>query len=296
MGTNGASSNNVWKKSEDGLATGGKFANVLADIGDTPAISKDLAVPGSNQVQNYSFQYEDNNSTYKIGEPTEPNQKIDNDYAYDPSEIATEMDYNSWIYWKELLLGAQALELFPDGTRSYSHYRDGTGTDLWIDYDKAIAQDPIYKKGVLQLISDTQAAVEKFHQEGAGDSFNITGPLLRIPNGESENWQKTLGAHDAWASANVTYENGVYTMTITIHVKDRYNFNKDSYDIGSGAPDSENGRFEALGWAKPFFTYGEATRTVTWRAGDISGSTGISPNPYTDGSSGNSRNEVRREE
>ena len=93
--------------------------------------------------------------------------------------------------------------------------------------------------------------------------------MYPIPNGSTENWQKTIGAHYAWGSATISYADGVYTMVYTIHVKDRYNFNKGAYDIATGAPDDENGRFAVLGWAQPFYTYGESTVTVTWREGEI---------------------------
>ncbi|MFE9484737.1 hypothetical protein ACFYNM_39930 [Streptomyces spororaveus] len=50
---------------------------------------------------------------------------------------------------------------------------------------------------------------------------------------------------------------------IVIHAVDRWDFNRDMKDIGSGALDSENGRFAELGWAKPFPTSGTATRDVS---------------------------------
>ncbi|WP_405785915.1 hypothetical protein [Streptomyces sp. NBC_01367] len=42
-------------------------------------------------------------------------------------------------------------------------------------------------------------------------------------------------------------------------------------DIGSGAPDKENGHFAELGWAKPFLISGTATRDVSWNRGNILG-------------------------
>lgn len=64
-------------------------------------------------------------------------------------------------------------------------------------------------------------------------------------------------------------------MEFTVNIRDKYNFNPGQYDIASGAPDDENGRFEALGWAKSFYSVGSATRIVTWKAGNITSSTKI---------------------
>ena len=57
-------------------------------------------------------------------------------------------------------------------------------------------------------------------------------------------------------------------MKIKVHAEDVFNFNRGATDIGSGAKDSDNGRFSELGWAKPFATHGELERTVTWTIGD----------------------------
>jgi hypothetical protein len=100
----------------------------------------------------------------------------------------------------------------------------------------------------------------------------MTGGLVRVPNGDSENWQKTIGAHNIWGSAFIEVINGIFTMTITIHEVDRYNFNKGMFDIASGEPDDENGRFAVLGWAKSFITKGELVVTVTWKQGNIENS------------------------
>lgn len=55
-------------------------------------------------------------------------------------------------------------------------------------------------------------------------------------------------------------------MRVNISFRDMYNFNKGAQDIGSGASDDENGRFEELGWARSFETYGHINREVKWRA------------------------------
>ena len=98
-------------------------------------------------------------------------------------------------------------------------------------------------------------------------SFEIIGGLQAIPNGSSENWQKTIGAHYTYGHGTVTIDSstGMATMTVTFYMEDMYNFNPGQSDIASGTPDAVNGRFAELGWAKEFKTYGTITKTVTWQ-------------------------------
>ena len=89
----------------------------------------------------------------------------------------------------------------------------------------------------------------------------------------TENWQKALGDHKLWSSADVRVDGDRVTMTVTVHAADHYDFNRDASDIATGEPDDENGRFAELGWAKGFDTSGQTTRTVTWTLGDPPGPT-----------------------
>lgn len=139
----------------------------------------------------------------------------------------------------------------PEGAIAYNHYRSGSGKDLKVDLDKAFKEDS-YNKHFVQMIAKAQSAAENSRKANKLDEFSMTGDFFRFLNGSSENWQKVLGAFDAWGSADVSYSVGKYTMTYSIHVKDRYNFNRG-----------------ILGWAKSFISYGEATRKVIWNEGDI---------------------------
>jgi len=116
-------------------------------------------------------------------------------------------------------------------------------------------------------IARTAAAVDRMAAGGA-TSFSVTGPAhasSQYPT--TENWQKTLGAYQQWSSADVSVKGNQVTMTIKVHAEDHYNFNRGQSDIASGAPDNATGRFTELGWAKPFDTHGEITRTITWTLG-----------------------------
>lgn len=151
-----------------------------------------------------------------------------------------------------------------DGANAYLHYRNGNGTDLRIDYEKAYKEDSVIRSSIDELIKIAQEQAVSLNKCSGDTSYNIRSDLYGIPNGETENWQKTIGAHYVWVSATVKVVNGTYLMDMTIHMKDKYNFNKEMSDIASKTPDDVNGHFAVLGWAKSFFTIGELKRTVTW--------------------------------
>lgn len=45
-------------------------------------------------------------------------------------------------------------------------------------------------------------------------------------------------------------------------MEDLYNFHQGQSDIASGTPDTVNGRFAELGWAKEFKTYGSYKTSI----------------------------------
>ena len=54
---------------------------------------------------------------------------------------------------------------------------------------------------------------------------------------------------------------------MTVHARDKWNFNRGQQDTVTGLGDEVNGRFEELGWAKGFETSGSMTKTYTWKVG-----------------------------
>jgi hypothetical protein len=68
----------------------------------------------------------------------------------------------------------------------------------------------------------------------------------------AQNWQKALGGHSIWISANIFVRvTGsrlpTFTLHMTIHAEDRCNFNPGQKDIAAKIPDEENGIFEITG-------------------------------------------------
>ncbi|MEU1190093.1 hypothetical protein [Streptomyces sp. NPDC005859] len=128
-------------------------------------------------------------------------------------------------------------------------------------------------------IGRAQEWAEKLQKKNGKGEFTMTGGAVNVGGKDypkSENWQKAIGELHIWGSASVTSKGESLSMRITIHAKDRWDFNKGMDDIATGTPDSVNGRFAELGWAKPFMTSGTVTRTVTWTRGQLLGTTSVS--------------------
>jgi len=215
---------------------------------------------------------------YRLGEAKEPALSFDEDFVHDPKEKPTALDRLSWVKWGAMRTGADAftdlgLRKLEDATEAYQHYRDGTGADLPIDYEKAYSEDSVVRDAVDKEIRTAQRDAETISAATGAGEFEMTGDSVGVGSGATENWQKTIGRHIIWGSAYVRVSGDQFEMTITIHEIDRYNFNRGEKDIESGTPDDVNGRFAVLGWAKSFLTRGKVKRYVAWKRGDPGSST-----------------------
>ncbi|MDR1774936.1 MAG: DNRLRE domain-containing protein [Actinomycetes bacterium] len=205
---------------------------------------------------------------YGSGKGREPKYTFDNDFPFgSKAGEATASDYASWVIWGAKLAAAEAAGSLPDATNMYRHFRDATGTRRFVDYYRANDEDTYYWKKNQELIRIAQKKAESFAKKKAKKkkNFQMYSSLYKIANGNNENWQKTIGAHKVWASCYVSRYKKNFTMTITIAFRDMYNFNRGQQDLASNAPDDANGRFEELGWARSFETYGQMTKNVSWK-------------------------------
>ncbi|MCL6592119.1 MAG: RHS repeat-associated core domain-containing protein, partial [Firmicutes bacterium] len=223
---------------------------------------------------------------YRFGEFAVPDIKFDEDFPYDPALKASVRDRLSWIWWGFKAFCASVLRKdLSDAVKAYRHYRSGKGGVLIIDYEKAYKEDQIIRVFVNDEIMSAQKEAERLFRANKnklstifGDikAFNMLGSAVPVPNGLTENWQKTIGAHFIWGSAFVCInKSNQVTMLLSINVIDKYNFNRGMQDIASKTPDEVNGRFSQLGWAKSFITRGSLFRVVTWRLGAASKTTKI---------------------
>ncbi len=204
---------------------------------------------------------------YRPGPPARPDIPWDEDYPVGSEEPTLE-DWVKWHEWGAKLHGARLLRPdLDDALDAYSHYRGNSGDDFDFDYEEAVREDSSIKANVEVEIARAAQAVDQMAQQGES-SFQVSGEAHRQTHyPETENWQKTIGGYQQWSSANVQVKDSMVTMEITVHAEDHYNFNKGQADIATGAPDDENGRFQAIGWAKGFDSRGSVTRTVTWPVG-----------------------------
>jgi len=217
---------------------------------------------------------------FRLGPPQRPPIKQDSGFLdqFPPREPGVG-DRLNLLKWRAMLEGSEALRPdLVDANAAYRHFLDDNGGDRQFSYERYIQDDPSGQVTFNNLIVDAQSHAETLGQ--GRDQFSMTSDAYalggegntRFPYPESENWQKTIGAHHAWTSSDVQVSGSgadrTYTMTMTVHVEDRYNFNPDSNDIATGIPDSANGDFEVTGLANQYTNRSTVTRTVTWREGD----------------------------
>lgn len=103
-------------------------------------------------------------------------------------------------------------------------------------------------------------------------THQIRNPSQRFPYSESQNWQKAIGAQQAYSRSEVAVirlENGTLLASADIEVnsKDRYNVNPGQQDIAIGAPDSERGVLEQTGLAQQFDQIGQVQSMTPWAIG-----------------------------
>lgn len=248
-------------------------------------------------------------ANYTIGPPTRPSIQHDNghlsisatDSRFDPSKYRnpTAADYKLRAKWLAKLEGGEAVQgipLFPhndlpDALPAYRHFLSGSGKDRTFSYERYVASDDSGKKSLASAILDAQQGAAFIYTTAYnGQSsvhFQMTGTAISAGNHKTkfysmfpypatENWQKAIGAHVLWISADVdvVVQNNIsqYSMIMTLHAEDRFNFNPGAQDIVTGIPDEENGIFEVTGLAKQYMNYGTLQRSVTW-SGAISDQT-----------------------
>lgn len=156
------------------------------------------------------------------------------------------------------------------------------GKDRTINYERYLHDDEYGREVLPNLINDFQRHVEVIGSDR--QKFSVTSTAYSVgingiaPYPKTVNWQRAIGAHYLWVSADVTVAANakaeiIYSADMTVHMEDRYNFNPGSADIASGIPDSANGIFEVTGLAEQYTNYATVKRQISWREGDWSRTT-----------------------
>ena len=206
---------------------------------------------------------------FVLGSPTRPYIRWDEDFVYDSSSAGLR---DQWLRakWQGMLAGGRLLRGdLDDATQMYRHYWDNNGEPIEFDYEEAAVEDEGVRNSVDFEIARAAEWAETYAANGETD-FSMTGDAsVSTDYPHTENWQKAIGGHQLWSSADVRVDGDTIEMTITVHAEDYYNFNRGQADIATDASDDENGRFTELGWAQPFPSSGTVERTVTWEIGSI---------------------------
>ena len=229
---------------------------------------------------------------FRVGAPERPPIRHDNGHLDRfARRRPTAADRRALNRWRLRLHGGEAIQLvpfhgrrLPDALAAYRHFLFGGGRPRTFDFEKYARDDPAGRNTVTGSIHLAQQAVEQLYQAhyaGKSGSFSITSTSAPVRPGwdppqqtpSTENWQKTIGSYRLWLSAHVVVavveRRPRYTMQLTVHGDDRYNFNPGERDIRTQIPDAENGRFEVTGLAHQYDHRGELVRRVTWAHGAI---------------------------
>jgi hypothetical protein len=220
---------------------------------------------------------------YRLGPPQRPNIRHDSGFADFPKEEPTWNDRWRLLRWYAMLEGAEALRPdLSDAVAAYRHFHEGEGRPRTFSYDRYVNNDDAGRLTFHNAVLEAQHVAIQFWQEKQMTRFQFTGPtipcggqLFNFPYPFTENWQKTIGAHAIWLSATVNVAppiNGgqpAFTMHLTIHAEDQYNFNPGADDIATGVSDDDNGRFVIVGWAHGYRHTATLTRTITWTGTEL---------------------------
>jgi len=233
----------------------------------------------------------DTSGRYRIGPPTRPNIVHDNGFldVYETRKPSA-ADKLKLAQWIVILEGAEDFCVGPsakitpgchgeeltDATAAYRHFLFGNGADRTINYERYLQDDPEGRKLMPILIRDFQEHAEIIGHDRTKFSVTSTSyPINKNSVGgypSTENWQKAIGAHFVWLSADITVSAGdtgeiTYDADVTVHMEDRYNFNPGQADKATGIPDAANGRFEITGLGKQYTNFATVRRHVTWVEG-----------------------------
>ena len=164
---------------------------------------------------------------------------------------------------------------------AYSHYHFGNGQTRNFTYDKYILQDKSGWQTLKSAIEDTIAVasyldMQKRISSSYTGNFDITSDAMSTANGRypypvNEDWQKAVGGHCVWVTANIMVSTDAtkmrsFTMTMTLAGEDKYNFDPEKADIGTGVKDAENGRFQVCRLAYEFLQVASSLRVFTYTA------------------------------
>lgn len=231
---------------------------------------------------------------FTVGPPVRPAIKHDDGFLGKfPARKPTAKDYAELSVWIGKLEIGEAIQGvpflpkndLPDALAAYRHFLFGKGKDRTFLYERYVQNDASGKVTIENAVLQARLAAEElFFQRrskiggsnfemystvipcGADPEENPFGELYPYP--DTENWQKAIGAHSIWLTAQVSGSgvgpNTNLMMHLTVHAEDRYNFNPGQSDIATGIPDDANGKFELAGLGHQYMNLSKLNRVVRW--------------------------------
>lgn len=220
---------------------------------------------------------------YRVGKPSRPRITHDNGFLDQctPTEAGVS-DYLVLGAWELAYRGADTLRSseLPDALAAYNHFLHGNGARRTFSYERYVQNDGSGAKTLASAVADAMAGAEQLAAAlpGGDGHFEMTGTAIPCGSGNrafpyprTENWQKAIGAHVIWLSAEVWVAGDRnrrrLVMDLTLHAEDRYNFNPGAKDIQTGVADKWNGVLECSGLGHQYMNEATLTRTVDWVQG-----------------------------
>jgi hypothetical protein len=229
----------------------------------------------------------DQSGRYRIGPPTRPQINHDDGHlAKFKKREPTIADHLQLAKWIGMVEGSDLFckpltskyfsdchgENLSDANAAYRHFLFGKGADRTIPYDRYLTEDESGKSLLLLLTTDFRIHITAIGKNRT--KFSVTSSDYSVANNHfgryptATNWQKTIGAHSVWLSADVTIASIqgkiTYDAAVTVHMEDRYNFNPGESDVATGIPDSANGLFEITGLGQQYNHFGTSKHHFRW--------------------------------
>ena len=202
-----------------------------------------------------------------------PTFKYDSGFSKFPKQTPNGTDRINFFKWT--LKATLARAVLPNGAAAYMHYLGNTGKDFKFNLSEYLNKDKSGKTLLRNIVNIAKIEAETVLTKGGKVSYYSRGFSTgfhsnAFPYPDTEDWQKAVGAFNFYYKADLsvkdTGDSLKYSLDLTLHAEDKYNFNPGQKDIATGTPDSENGRFEVIGWAKEFMQKGEAKiKTIEWK-------------------------------
>lgn len=159
---------------------------------------------------------------------------------------------------KEFFIGQE------EGLVGFRHYLGNSGTDITVDYDKAIREDGGIKSAVDAEVRDAKDAVRALRVSGSETSFQFHKTTTRGVSSTTVNWKGALGEHVLWSTGTATYDESECQVEIALEIfaEDLYDFNRDAKDKSPLVVIASNifGQFTVYGFASPFMTTSKVSR------------------------------------